>query len=188
MTEMNGAEIHLMLNHVPILGTLFVAGLLVYGLARGQDAVVRVALWAMVVVGLVGVATYLSGEAAEEVVEEALDVSHDVIESHEHFAVWGLVATGIATLGAMAGLFVYRFRPIGRGFSILVLVLTIGAFGTLAYTAYLGGKINHPEIRSGAPTTSEEAERDGRDEESSSAPSRSGTTVAFEAAGRSFRG
>lgn len=155
MTAMNGAEIHLMLNHVPILGTLFVAGLLVYGLARGQDAVVRVAFWAMVVVGLVGVATYLSGEAAEEVVEEALDVSHDIIESHEHFAVWGLVATGIATLGALAGLFVYRFRPIGRGFSILVLVLTIGAFGTLAYTAYLGGRINHPEIRSGAPTTGE---------------------------------
>lgn len=185
---MNGAEIHLMLNHVPVLGTLFVAGLLVYGLARGQDAVVRVALWAMVVVGLVGVATYLSGEAAEEVVEEALDVSHDVIESHEHFAVWGLVATGIATLGAMAGLFIYRFRPIGRGFSILVLVLTIGAFGTLAYTAYLGGRINHPEIRSGGPTTDGEGEHDVLGEDSSSVPLRLEKTLAFDVAGGSFPG
>lgn len=171
---MNGAEIHLMLNHVPILGTLIVAGLLVYGLARAQEPVVRAALWLLVVVGLVGVVTYLTGEAAEEVVEEALDVSHEIIESHEHFALWGLIATGVATLGALAGLFVHRTRPIGNGFAGVVLLLTLVAFGTLGYTAYLGGQINHPEIRADGPMTGggEEGEAEERESRSPLEPGR----------------
>lgn len=160
---MNAAEVHLMVNHIPVLGTLVVAGLLAYALARDEEPVVRAALWLLVVVGLMGVVTYLTGEPAEEVVEDVVGVSESIIESHQDFALWGLIATVVATLAAVVVLFVRRGKAVGRRNAWLVLVLTLGAFATLSYTAYLGGRINHPEIRSGR--TAPEGGGSGDDDE-----------------------
>lgn len=165
---MNGAEIHLMINHIPILGTFVGLGLLAWGLARRQESVVRAAMGLLVIFALFGVATFLTGEPAEHVVEDAIDVSHDIIEHHEHFAVWGLVGSGAAGLLALVGLLMHRGRPVGRGFAKGLLVVAVIAAGLLSYTAYLGGRINHPEIRRG--TTGAEQEHDGEGESPESAP------------------
>ncbi|HZD06412.1 MAG TPA: hypothetical protein VE173_15985 [Longimicrobiales bacterium] len=151
---MNAAEIHLMVNHIPVLGTIVVVGLLAYALARDEDPVMRAALWLLVAVAFLGVVAFLTGEPAQEVVEGAVGVPESIVEAHEEFAVWGLVANAVAGLTALAGLWIHRARAVGRGFAWLVLLLTLGTFATLSYTAYLGGRINHPEIRSGEPSLS----------------------------------
>lgn len=148
---MNAAEIHLMLNHVPILGSFVGLALLAWGLFRDHDTVIRTGMVLLVAFAVAGGATYLTGEPAEEIVEDAVGVTEAVIEEHEEFAVWGLVGSAASGLAALAGLILFRGRRIGRGFATGVLLLTVVAAGTLSYTAFLGGRINHPEIRGNAP-------------------------------------
>lgn len=164
---MDAAQLHLLLNHLPVIGGIFALALLAYGWIRGQDAVVRVALWALVVAGAAGIATYLSGEPAEEVVEELAGVSEALIERHEEAAAW---ATGGSVLAGLIALFVlglHRARPVGRGAAAAVLVVGLGAAGLMGWTAHLGGQVRHSEIRSGfvAGETTAPGEREHDDDE-----------------------
>lgn len=160
---MTAAHFHLALNHIPVLGTLFGAVLLAYGLWRGQETVQNVSLGLLVVVGAVAVAVYLTGEPAEEIVEGAAGVSHDAIEVHESWGLYAFIAsivTGLASLGAL--LYGWSRRTLARWTVQLVLVLSLLTTGVMVYTATLGGKISHPELRASttAVETSDEAEEE----------------------------
>jgi uncharacterized membrane protein len=145
---MSAAHLHLMLNHIPLLGLVFGAALLAYGLWRGAEDVQKASLGLLAVAGLSAIAVYLTGEPAEEVVEGLAGVSHDAIEAHEEWGLYALVAgiaTGALALGAL--LLGWVRERLGRGAVVLTLVLALLASGLIGYTANLGGKISHPELR-----------------------------------------
>ncbi len=147
---MTSAHLHLMLNHIPLFGLLFGGGLLLYAMARGTDLVSRIAMVFFVVAGLGAGATYLTGEGAEEIVEELAGVTHETIEAHEEVALYALIGT--AVLGGLSLLFLfwYRRRSIPKAVHLVLLVLVVVGLGVVGYTAYTGGQINHPELRNGA--------------------------------------
>lgn len=152
---MTAAHFHLALNHIPVLGTLFGAVLLAYGLWREQETVQNVSLGLLVVVGAVAVAVYLTGEPAEEIVEGVAGASHDAIEVHESWGLYAFIAsivTGLASLGAL--LYGWSRRTLARWTVQLVFILSLLTTGVMVYTANLGGKISHPELR--ASTTAVE--------------------------------
>jgi uncharacterized membrane protein len=150
---MNAAHLHLTLNHLPVLGVVFALPLLGFGLLRRNPTLLRAGWITLVVVALAAIPVYLSGEGAEEIVEDEPGVSHDAIEAHEEIALFGLI--GVEALGvvALAGLLLSRrasgapaWLPPGS----LVLALMLAAL--LAVVAYRGGQINHPEAhRATAP-------------------------------------
>lgn len=145
---MSAAHWHLMLNHLPLLGLAIGAVLLAYGAWRRHEDVQRASLGLLAVAGLSAIAVYLTGEPAEEVVEGLANVSHDALEAHEHFAIYALVggiATGVAALGSL--LYGWLRRSMVRWTVLLTLVLALVTTGLLGYTANLGGKISHPELR-----------------------------------------
>lgn len=145
---MTSAHWHLMLNHVPLLGLLFGTGLLTYGLWGAYENVQKGSLALLAVAGLSAVAVYLTGEPAEEVIEGLAGVSHEALEAHEGFGIVALTAglvTGLSALGAL--LYGRLRRSIARWTVILTLGLAVVSIGFLAYTANLGGKISHPELR-----------------------------------------
>jgi uncharacterized membrane protein len=145
---MSAAHWHLVLNHIPLLGILFGTALLAYGMWRRQEDVQIASLGLLVVAGLAIIAVYLTGEPAEEVVEGLAGVSHDAIEAHEHFAWYGLVAgiaTGVVALGTL--LYGTLRRRLVRWTVGLTLLLAVVSVGLIGYTANLGGKISHPELR-----------------------------------------
>ena len=147
---MNGAHLHLILNHLPVVGTLFLLFVLIAGLLQNSPQVHRSSLAFAVLVGMAAAAAYLTGEPAEEVImEQVPGIAESVIEAHEEFAEIAFAVT--ALLGAMgvAGLVVFR-RPNGPPalFMAAVLVVAVVAAGAMAYTANLGGDIRHPEIHS----------------------------------------
>lgn len=161
---MTAAHFHLALNHIPVLGTLFGMVLLAYGLWRDQEAVQKASLGLLVAVGAVAIAVYWTGEPAEEIVEGLAGVSHDAIEVHETwgwYAFLASIATGIASLGAL--LFGRARRGLVRWTVQLVLVLSLVTTGVMVYTANLGGKIHHPELR--ANTTAVESSEDHEENE-----------------------
>ncbi|MFB6099389.1 MAG: hypothetical protein ABEK84_09820 [Salinibacter sp.] len=161
---MTAAHWHLVLNHIPLLGILFGAGLLTYGLLRGQEAVQRASLGLLALAGLSIIAVYLTGEPAEEVVEGVAGVSHDAIEAHEEFGWYALligIATGVAALGALV--YGYLRQRLVRWLTVGTLLLSFVSVGIIGYTANLGGKIHHPELR--ADTAAQSVQAGGEEEE-----------------------
>lgn len=162
---MSAAHLHLMLNHIPLLGLVFGAVLLAYGLGRGAEDVQKASLGLLVVAGLSAIAVYLTGEPAEEVVEGLAGVSHDAIEAHEKWGWYALVA-GIATgVVAFGTLLAGWMRARGRRAVVLTLVLALLSSGLIGYTANLGGKISHPELRAGTTETISPADEQTGSEE-----------------------
>ncbi len=151
-----------MLNHVPVFGTIFGLGLLAFASWRNNDAMKKAALGALVIVALVAVPVYLTGEPAEDVVEALPGVSKAVLEQHESAAVAafsGILALGI---GAFAGLLLCRNgKPVPRWVAITMLLASVVVGGLMAWTAGLGGQVRHSEIRaSTGPASTGHVDRD----------------------------
>ena len=146
----NWAHVHLWVNHIPVLGTVFGLALLAIVMKGNREDGKKTALGTFVVVALVAILTYLTGEPAEEVVEHLPGISEDIIETHEEFAIVSLVAVEVLGLVSLVGLFLSRKSArIPPRLVTICLVLSLAAVATLAWTAHLGGQIRHPEIRSG---------------------------------------
>lgn len=157
---MNPAYIHLILNHIPVLGILFGVLLLITGLVERNDGLKRAALATLFLSALMAVPVYLTGEPAEEIVEELAGVSEPAIEAHEEFAVVALIGAGVLGVVALAAWWLLRRgRAAARHFVTAALALGIVAGGLFAWTANLGGKIRHSEIRADA-TAAPAAEHD----------------------------
>jgi hypothetical protein len=143
---MNSAHLHLILNHLPVIGTLFLVLLIIAGLLQNSGQVQKTSLVFAVIVALTAIPAYLTGNPAESVVEHLDGISRPAILNHRQFAETALTITllvgGLALLGLIA--FRQREKP-PLGFMVAVLVLAIISAGTMAWTADLGGKIRHPE-------------------------------------------
>lgn len=162
---MNAAQLHLALNHVPIILLPTALLLALAGLVRRSRELTTAGLLLTVLVGLVVLPVYFSGEGAEELVEHLPGVVHDTIEEHEDagkFAMIAILVTG--ALGALA-LLLGRGHPTGRGRTLLLLVLLAGAVASAAglRTGHLGGLIRHPEIGAEAGATPAEGGRQDGD-------------------------
>jgi uncharacterized membrane protein len=146
---MNLAHVHLILNHVPIIGLIVATALLLYGLARKSTEVARASFILYVLVALTTIAVYFSGHGAHEIVENLPCVSKPMIEVHEDAALVSFTGMLIVGLAALAALIFVRSKPVSRKLAILVLVLAVLTGLSVAYTSELGGRIHHEEIRPG---------------------------------------
>ena len=147
---MNDVHLHLILDHLPVVGSLGAAFLLGAALFVRESAVRRLAMLAMVLVALSGVSAYLSGQRAEEAAENRPGIEESRIERHEDLAIVALVGLEVAGAIALAGLIFFRRRLIPGSLLALVLAVDLGSIVVLSRVANLGGEITHPEIRSGA--------------------------------------
>lgn len=145
---MNPAHIHLMLNHVPLFGALAVTILCGLALLRRQQGLARGGLLVAVLTAIVGLAVYLTGEPAEELVEDLPGVSEAVLETHEEIALVATVVLGAFGVLALIGLIAFR-HGVTMGFTRALLAASFVPLAAVAYTAYLGGQVRHSEIRPG---------------------------------------
>lgn len=148
---MNLAHLHLVLNHLPVLGTGFGLALLIFGLWRRSDELKKTALGVLALVALAAVPVYLTGEPAEELVETVPGVSKPAMERHERAA--SVSFTGVLVIGvaATAGLvFFRRGKALPRWFAMPMVASVMVVAGLMAWTANLGGQIRHTEIQGGS--------------------------------------
>lgn len=141
---------HLILNHVPLIGTVIGLLLLVYAVVRREDAVAKASLAVFALTAVVAVIVFLTGEAAEEAVENLAGVSHATIEAHEDASLFGLIALSALALASVGALFFSRGKKLGKSMMAGILVLAVITSGVMAWVGNLGGQINHPEIRPAA--------------------------------------
>ena len=163
---MDPTHVHLLLNHFPTIG--FVIGLMLFVISLiAQNAELkRASLVIFVGIALVTIPTYVSGNAAEEVlcaggakapVCADPGVSKSLIQTHEGAALLAFAA--IILTGAFAWLGLWQIRRTSRAENwnlAVILLLSLVAFGLVARAADIGGEIRHPEIRAAQETVTPE--------------------------------
>lgn len=148
---MNQAHLHLLFNHFPVIGTILCLLLLLFALLRKSDELKRASLGGLVLISLLTIPAYLTGEPTEELVENLPGVSHALIEAHEEAALVAFIALGLTGALALVGLIWFRNRTTLPTWLIAAaLLLTSISVGLMARTGNLGGEIRHTEIRAGA--------------------------------------
>lgn len=146
----DAAHLHLMLNHLPVIGSPILLLILTIGLVRGQREVVTLALALIIALAVATAVVYLTGEPAEELVERAPWFPKGLAESHEESATVSFVATLVTGVLAVAALVFRRGDRSRRWLPRVVWGLLIVSTLLLGWTAWSGGQIRHDEIRSGA--------------------------------------
>lgn len=144
---MNGAHIHLLLNHVPVIGSFFTLLLFIYGLSVKSDSIKKAALLMMILSTLIGIPAYLSGEEAEDVVRNVAGINIEAAEAHEEMA---HTAFRIMILTGSVALFTFFYKPKSKLISIRLIIinaiLILATFILMARTGFKGGEIRHSEI------------------------------------------
>lgn len=156
---MDQVHIHLLITHLPIFGSILGGLVLAHGIWSKSDQT-KISAYNVLVISSVGaVIAYLTGEGAEEAVEDIQEVAKNVIDQHEDFAVFALV--GLIAVGVISIIGLYlsiKKSSLSSTIAILTLVVVLISFGLVARTGYLGGQIRHTEIgtASSAQGSSEE--------------------------------
>lgn len=144
---MSSAHLHLILNHFPVIGTILIILVIGYGLIRKNKEVIKAGLILTVVIAVISIFAYTTGDGAQQMVEGMDDVTEKYIDEHEDFALYALIVMEVMGTAALFGLFAFRNSDHFPGWfiALFVLLLFINA-GMMGWTANLGGKIHHPEI------------------------------------------
>ncbi len=157
---MNLSHLHLILNHVPTIGTAVAVALLCLALIRKQDALARVGLELFYMVTLLTLPTYQAGVATAKLIAELPGVSVEAIARHHDAAIPASLVMTVTGLIAWVGLWRGRRASIAapRGFVLTTLALAVVTLAMMGNAANIGGEIRHPEIlaagAAAAPSTS----------------------------------
>jgi hypothetical protein len=153
---MSQAHLHLLVNHLPIVGSLFALLLLGVGLLQRSAELTRAGLVAVLAAGLLCLPAQLTGEGAARVVQDLPRVSRALIQDHESAAEAGFwVLEGAASLALFGLLLQKNASPRAGLLALAALLAAVLSFGLLARAGYLGGLIRHTEIREGFGTADE---------------------------------
>ena len=148
----NPAHWHLMLNHIPVVGSAFAFLLLGWAIFRRSEELKRVGLAMVALVAAMTVPAYLTGEPAFEAVMEILEATpfdeDPLVAAHKSAAGIAFTAAAMAGLAALTGLIRSRGgKPLSKHVVMAVFVLTALTVGLMGRAANFGGAIRHAEIR-----------------------------------------
>ena len=154
----NAAHWHLVTNHLPVVGSMAAALLLAWAWIKNTDDLKRTAAASLVLVALVSIPAFLTGEPSERHIQGLQGVSPRWMSNHEDLAEIALwVAMGAGAV-ALAALIILRKRPTFPRWAIgALLVACLVVCGFMLRTANYGGKIRHSEIRAYSTPQAESA-------------------------------
>ena len=149
MFTMNQTHIHLLITHLPIFGSILGGLVLAHGLWTNSNQT-KIAAYNLFIISAIGAGiAYLTGEGAEETVENIQGVVEATIKTHEEFALFALISLIILGVTSLIGLLLtLRKSSLTRTLAIIILFISLISFGLIARTGYLGGQIRHTEINS----------------------------------------
>jgi len=151
---MNDAHWHLVVNHFPIIGTIFGLGILIAGLVLKNKTSINTAYLIFIVAALFAFASMSTGEGAEEMVEDMPSVGKQIIHEHEEMA--EKLALVLYILGGFSiiGL-ILNIKNHSKAKLVTYLVLIVGVVAVILgkETGTTGGEVRHTEIRANATLT-----------------------------------
>ena len=146
---MDWSQVHLALNHIPVVGIPILLLWLIAGWLRKSNEVTRLTLWALVAISIIAIAMKFTGDFAAEQSAQRLAPAQNFLTRHEEAGDQATTGVFFLCLSAALALVLSRQgRPV-RAWT-LVLVLLLGLIAELLYAraAHRGGEIGHPALRS----------------------------------------
>ncbi len=141
------AYIHMLTNHVPILGTFFGIFLLACGFVSHNQTLKTAAYMVFALAAVGGVIANLTGDAAAHLAKTIPGVTRERIKAHEESADLTTIAMCLLGAASLAGLWFGRMKPAyNRMLAVGIGILSLIALGLAARTGQLGGKIRHTEF------------------------------------------
>ncbi len=137
-----------MVNHLPIMGTVFGIVVLLSGYVLKNPIMKRTALGIFILSYFGILAAHFTGEGAEEIVEEIPGISKKLIHQHEDLAAifgWSLFA--VALLSLVAFYLDFKNKYSSKILYLLVMASAIVTIWFAKQTATSGGEVRHTEIR-----------------------------------------
>ncbi len=148
---LDGHYIHLLSNHFPIILTITGFFILTFGLLKHSKSIKQIGLAVLLSASIATIPAYITGEDAEEKVENAMSTSKSMIEEHEESAEFAFIFTDILGVLSLLSLLLLskdsKYSVISNRITWLVGLVTII---TLFKVGQTGGQIRRPELRSNA--------------------------------------
>jgi hypothetical protein len=166
MFDITPAHLHLLVNHIPVIGIMGAVLLLVWAMIRNNAELKRAALIAFVLVGISAYVAGWTGEGAAPIVRHIPGIDRAKIGAHIYAANYAFYTSIILGVIALVGLILAWKKKENSGMVsvgqyvrhhkephkvIVIICLVVGLFDVylLALTANAGGQIRHPEIVQG---------------------------------------
>ncbi|HZC35935.1 MAG TPA: hypothetical protein VE242_09995 [Chthoniobacterales bacterium] len=152
--------IHVVLNHLPIYGTILAAFALAVSLLLRSRAAQIVALLLTLIAGASSYPVFVTGQRAYKPIRSVSDdAGADWLDEHMERAEKTIGAFYVMGALALVGLLApVKWPRSGAPLVVLVLLAAVLCSGVAVYIAQAGGRVRHPEFRSSeSPTQSPEA-------------------------------
>jgi uncharacterized membrane protein len=146
------SHLHMLVSVFPSVGLIFAIGFLVTSMVTKNEAMQRICLTALGILGLLAIPTYVSGSGSMATLSEKPDISADLMSIHYFWSWSALVLIGIT--GLVAWLTLWRSRGAGRPSNNalhLVLGLSIVTLLTMILVGEQGWEIAHHELGLATP-------------------------------------
>lgn len=164
---MNPAHFHLLLNHLPILGTLFALILLLFGLLARNRTLIHTGLITAMIAAVFTFPVVASGEGAEEILEK-MGIDHKIIHEHEEIAeTAALLNYFFGVLALISLILTWGGKKIANYLNIISLAYGCVVFAYMVQAGNSGGQISHPEIRKGFNLESPQPKKESKSKEKS---------------------
>ncbi|MFE3867794.1 hypothetical protein ACFX5E_06855 [Flavobacterium sp. LS2P90] len=145
---MNDAHLHIVVNHFPIIGTIFGIGILVTGLLLKNNSVKNTAYVLFIVAAIFGAFSIATGEGAEKIVEDFPNIGKAIIHEHEELAEkLALVLYVMGGFSLFALFLSFKKNSKEKLVSFFILGLGIASLFLIQKAGTSGGEIRHTEIR-----------------------------------------
>jgi len=142
-------HLHLMINHLPLVGLVVAALFLAAATALRNQAAARIGLVGVALLALSAWPVVWSGDAGADNVYDLLDDDGvEFLKTHRHLAekwLWMYFAT--AVLAGGVGAASWKWPKILLPGALLTVLAAAACLWVGAQTAEAGGKIRHPEFR-----------------------------------------
>jgi uncharacterized membrane protein len=145
---MNEAHLHMVVNHFPIIGTIFGLGILLTGIILKNNTIKNTSYCLFIISAVFAAISMATGDGAEDMVENMPNVGRKIIHEHEEMA--EKLAIALYTLGtiSLTGLYLnIKNHAKAKLVSFLALTIAFVAVFLAQQTGTSGGEIRHTEIR-----------------------------------------
>lgn len=161
---MNAVHFHLLITHLPIVGSALAALVLLMSIFTNSSAT-RIAAYVLLIICGIGAGmANKSGEEAEEILEDRPGYDHHLIHEHEEAAEPVFVSMAALAVVAIGGIVLERKQhKFAKLTSFVLLAGSVTCFGLAARVGNLGGMIKHDEIRSEQPSPATHESSEGEE-------------------------
>lgn len=149
----NAIHYHLLLNHFPVVLSVFGPMVFVYGLYRKNTEIIRVALLTFIASALISVPVYLSWKEAIKTVSSIPGIDIHSLVLHESMATLTFWLILFLWMISVSFFYLTKKRP-KRNYTLGysgIFIFSLMVFLATVFTGYYGWNIRHTEIYSENP-------------------------------------